>query len=58
VLLKLEHLTGLIERLEILNLAPAVLVNVFKPTEIALATVKMALYGAVISLLSEIAEEI
>jgi hypothetical protein len=55
---KIDELTGLIERLEILNRAPAVLINVFKPTEMALSTVKLALYGACLTLIAEIAESI
>jgi hypothetical protein len=58
VLHKIDELTGLIERLEILNRAPAVLINVFKPTEIALSTIRNALYGAAIGLAAEIAVEI
>jgi hypothetical protein len=38
--------------------APEMLGNIFKPTDMALSAIKIALYGAAIGLAAEIAESI
>jgi hypothetical protein len=55
---KIDRLISLMSRHETLSRAPEMLGSIFKPTEIALRNIRMALYGAALILISEISEEL
>jgi hypothetical protein len=55
---KIDSLLAPMHRHEALGRASACLGNVFRPTEMALHNIKIALYGAVIELAAEISESL
>jgi hypothetical protein len=58
VLHKIDGLIALMTRHAALMKAPELMDRIYPPTEIAIRTIKTALYGAAISLAAEIAESI
>jgi hypothetical protein len=55
---KIDGLISVISRYAALTKAPEMLDRIYPPTEIALRNIRMALYGAALSLISEISEEL
>jgi hypothetical protein len=55
---KIDSLLALISRYAALTKAPEMLDRIYPPTEMALRNIRMALYGAALTLISEISEEL
>ena len=55
---KIDTLIAMISRYAALTKAPEMLDRIYPPTEMALRHIRMTLYGAALSLISEISEEL
>jgi hypothetical protein len=58
VLHKIDSLLALMSRHDLLQKAPEMLGSIYRPTEIPLRRIRMALYGHALELAAEISEEL